>query len=362
MKKQIESPSATHPQQDLPNWTHLSRFQVQYLERVSDNTTANVFINGRQQVPVVIVIEGRNDNNEVVLIPDTDLAKIELILYHNQQALPATIGIRRSRDNRFVYYPEGTVFSESHVATPSDTDGAESDPVQTEGVPEGWQLSPATLQDTIFAAQTYSLWLTTTHNETLRIGARLTYPAGDRVHTCSPDVEAGGWSQGGAFNSSLTIHPQPPRPHQLSEFSIFREDISSPDQNFDIDIYTVGFADRNYLIRYVIPRGGSSEGGWFYANYVGNHKNYYHYIFLVDTTIARHYKHGDSTQLLEFPVNTRAATEGRVSLARVTESNTSRVMDADRNGVVAYVDQYGNESVVYVRPLDDGNELYLADH
>lgn len=361
MKKQIESPSATHPQQDLPNWTHLSRFQVQYLERVSDNTIANVFRNGRQQVPIVIVIEGRNANNEIVLIPDTDLAKIELILYHNQQVLPAAMGIRRSRDGRFVYYPEGTVFSEPPIVNQPDADAPESAPLEVSALPEGSHV-PAALEDTIFAAQTYSLWLTTNHNETARIGARLISPAGDWIHTCSTDVEGGGWSQGGAFNSSLTVQPQTPRAHLLSEFSIFREDIPSPDPNYDIDIYTVGFNDRNYLIKDVLFHTFPHEGGWFYANYVGNHKNYYHYMFGVDTRISKHYKHGDSNQILEFPVNTRTANEGRVSLARVTESYTSRVMDDEHLGEVGYIDQYGNESIVYIRPSDNGNELYLADH
>lgn len=363
MEKQIESPSAIQPQEDPPTWTHLSRFQVQYLERVADNTIARVFRNGRQQVPITIIIEGRNANDEVVVIPATDLAKTELILYHTQEALPSGIEVRSWRNNTFEYYPESTLLSEPYTVTQSSKDVAESTQRQINPDVAAESLLPIAtpMQDTILVAQTYSLWLTTTLDQTLRIGAQLPSPAGGRIHTCSPDVEGGGWSQGGAFNSSVSIQPQAPTPHSLSEFSMFREDIYSPDSNYDIDVYTVGFVDKNYLIKDVIQLGLVQQG-WFYANYVGGRHNHFHYIFDIGIRTAKHFKNGDHNQLLEFPVNTRAAAEGLVSLARVTELNSGRVVDAEHTGKVEYFDQYANKSIIYIRPSDNGNQLYLSDH
>jgi len=348
----------------LSEWTHLSWFQLQYLSRPVDNTTAHVFRNGRQQVPIKVIIEARNKNDEVVALSVDELKTITLIDFDTRQPLPNT-DVNITRNSLYDDYPESGKFSDDYLIndqkdqvrgiTQTSTRRGADIKRTFETINTGSSSEPKVIQ-----AATFYLYLTTTNIETLHLGAMLPSPIGGYIHTCSKSVPPGGAPTGGEFNSSLTIAPQPPRRFPAAQFSMYREDVPVNDSDIDVDIYTLGFSDPNFLIRKAILHMLTNRG-WHFSDYVGDHRNYYHYAFTEQDVMGRHYKNGWISHV-EFPVNTRLELEGKISIARVTENHSPVIYDITTIGKVGYVDNHGNESILYLRPVNNGNEIVISDN
>jgi hypothetical protein len=352
--------------QALPRWTHLSWFQIQYLGHTTDNATAHVFRNGRQQVPIKILIEARNSNDEVVTLTNSELLTVTLVDYDTRQAMPNT-DIRTYRNTLYDDYPESGKFpveyfinelTETNLYSLCTLQRCPGDIIDSnhETLKAGTTSNAHTLQ-----VQTFFLFLVTTSVEVLHLGAIVPSPIGGFVHTCSRTAPPGGAPSGGEFNSSLTVAPQTPRHYAVDQFSMSREDVPVNDGNLDVDVYTLGFRNPDFLIRNAILHMPINFRGWHFSDYVGKHNNYYHYAFTEETKVARHYTNG-SAFYTTYPVNTHLELEGKISISRVAEHNSSVIYDVVTIGRVGYVDNHGNESIIYLRPVNEGNEIIISDN
>ncbi|MFL9585134.1 hypothetical protein [Stenotrophomonas sp. AB1(2024)] len=94
------------PEGKLPEWkkpwTHLSRFEVTCQGR--DKVRCPVYANNRQQIPVEIILEARDEDGVVVEIP-TDYSSLDLRLceYEDPESYPYRVGQALFADTDFVY-------------------------------------------------------------------------------------------------------------------------------------------------------------------------------------------------------------------------------------------------------------------
>ncbi|MEB0042288.1 MULTISPECIES: hypothetical protein [unclassified Pseudomonas] len=222
-------PGALTNQESGVSWATLSWFQITYNQRTQDNSTAHVYRNGRQQVPITVIIEARNANNEIVTLENGELERISFCHYQTGIELST---LSQTRHPEYDYYPESTLYT----SEPDRTDSS-SQPIDEVKSKEN------TVQ-----RQQIIRWYTTTSPDTVRIAASITSPNGDTFHTHSPEVDSGGKPTGGKFNSSLTVQPQTPIVFGASAFNAFRRDANGND-HFDVDLYDIYFINPQYKIR-----------------------------------------------------------------------------------------------------------------
>jgi len=343
-------------------WTHLSKFQVMYLGRTTDNTIAHVFRNGHQQVPVQIIIAARNANNELVEMPEADLKKINLVDYYTRTGLVDTEVIPW-RVSEFDYYPESlqpSTININHIETANEEELAAIPPPPTNYpiiTTPFTRLSSRPSEEETIQDQTFFLYLSTKNVNAMRIGASLPSPIGGVIHTCSSDAAPGGGADGGAFNSSLTINPVPPRHYSASDFTLTRTDYSSAEY-LDVDLYEYYLTDHNYQIRRVSYTMTVWEG--VYARYKpASRKGYFLYAPPPGDTTVRHVHSQVSWVYADIKVN-QGWSLGRASLIRVYEIKECTATAWGGDGQATTVDNYGNESIIRFRS-GDGNTIYLSD-
>ena len=99
----VNQPSVTgnDPKSSKP-WKYLSRFELTCQGR--EKVRCPVYANGRQQIPVEIIIEARDEDGVVVSIP-TDYASLKLRLceYNDEEAFPYRVGEAYVEDPKYVY-------------------------------------------------------------------------------------------------------------------------------------------------------------------------------------------------------------------------------------------------------------------
>jgi hypothetical protein len=347
-------------------WTHLSRFKLQYQSRPEDNLTARVFSNGRQQVHIEIILEGRNAYNEVTTIPLDDLRRLELVKYDTGEPLPFQIWVSRSRDIKFDYYPDSGAFPDSYLMSDCATDEHSIDSalghahrVSSESAKNARMESITTLSGDGIQNQVYELWISTSSADSLRIAAKLTSSTGIIFHTHSHQVPGGGEVSDGKFNSSFTLSPQMPRRFSADYFNIRqRNEINS--ENFDVDIYEIWFRDANYRVCDSINHT-RPEDQWHYSWNKGR-LNHFHVAYKADhLRTVRHFLFGDPSIYIDFNVNYYLASEGRASASRVAELYWKGSFNSGGPARIGYIDNFGNESIISLKPSDDGNTMTIDD-
>jgi hypothetical protein len=359
-------PPGQKPASTVSPWTYLSWFQVQYLSSPQDNKTAKVFSNNRQQVHIEIVLEGRNANGEVTTIPREDFLRLELVRYETGETLFYLVSTAFSKDARFDYYPESGAFptgylvsaltnTEHHVDSGLDN----SQYTNTETVINVRTENIAHPSGIYIQAQIYDIWISTDHPDTLRIAAKLTAPNGTIFHTHTQTAAPGGGPTGGKFNSSLTLSPQPPRRFAAEYFSI-RQRNEINNQYFDVDIYEIWLKDLSYKIRDSIHHT-RPEDQWHYS-WEKNSRNQYQYAYRADhLRLVRHTTVGAPLRYIEFLVNYFLASEGKATASRVTETYWLGTFNSGGPARVGYIDNFGNESIIALKPSDDGNTMSITD-
>lgn len=305
-------------------WETLSEFRVQIHKQ--SNVTAELYANGRQQAPIEVVVQARDKNGAVVNLTNEQLFGVNgvrLIHYESNGAVP---GCRHLKDDRFVY--EWPLLKEDGTEPPRDT-GAELGPDSN--------------------GQVVPIFVTTLSMDTTWIAAEFTSPSGVRFRTNTPE------SAPGKFNSWVKLRGRQPKVFKWDEFRMSREDAYNATY-WDVDLYYIRFDDPNYKI--------------VASNYYGWHAHdRYHYAWLKGGNQVQHvcYEAGDPRD-----VNHHSMAGSNYITIRVNkyagQATAARILDARDWGnarydgcVMGYIDQYGNESKVFVRGNSDGNTLYLDD-
>ncbi|WP_139214456.1 hypothetical protein [Pseudomonas graminis] len=60
-------------------------------------------------------------------------------------------------------------------------------------------------------------------------------------------------------------------------------------------------------------------------------------------------------------MNERLKTEGKANLIRILELDALLHSESPQVGKMGYIDNYGNESIIYLREIETGNRIKLAD-
>ncbi|SET25629.1 hypothetical protein [Pseudomonas graminis] len=251
------------------SWTSLSWFQVQYLQRPEDNTVATVYRNGRQQVPITILVEARNSDNEVVPLPNQDLLNIKLVNYNTGLPWSNGVTVSNTRNPNYDYFPEGSVLPESYQARhgdiASDDKGLANLPavVHTKTIPFKTRevISP---DGVAIQLQEFELWLSVTTAEALKVAAALE-SSGRVFHTHSSEVAAGGAvHDGGLFNSSIRITPVAPRSFTSQYFTMTDHEGAST-SGISVRMFDLWLTDTNFKIREAFAYHQTWQGGWYFA-------------------------------------------------------------------------------------------------
>jgi hypothetical protein len=347
-------------------WAYLSWFQVQYLQRPEDNTLATVFRNGRQQVPVTILVQARNSENEVVLLPTQDLLNVKLVNYNTGLPWPSGVIVAnfRYRNPTYDYFPEGLVMPESYKVS-HDHVGSDHEvlanrpavlrakriPVKTREV-----VSP---DGAVIQLQEFELWLSVTTAETLRVAAALESSVGV-FHTHSSEVAAGGAAHdGGLFNSSIRVTPVAPRSFTTEYFSKTQHEGNST-SHISVLMYDLWLTDTKFKIRKAVAHHDTWEDGWYFARERGGDSPY-HYAAPSHWTDFTHTAEEPSLGSVKVTVNERLETEGKANLVRILVLDTDWYHSEPQIGQMGYFDNYGNESIIYLREDAQGNGIRLDD-
>jgi hypothetical protein len=347
-------------------WTTLSWFQIQYLQRPEDNTIAKVFRNGRQQVPITVLVQARNSDNEVVPLPNVDLQNIQLVNYNTGTPWSQGVTVTNARNAKYDYFPEGSVLPEPYQVVSKDVANTKDAPSNLPAALKTRHISckprkMVSRDGTIMQVQEFELWLSVTTDETLRIAASLT-TNGQTFHTHSPEVPAGGEPHdGGLFNSSIRVGPQEPRSFTSQYFTMTSEEGPST-EHISVLMYDLWFSDTQYKIREAFIYHRTWETGWYFAGRGVGRGVYaaYHYAAASDWAYFYHYG-SNFDAWVHVAMNERLKTEGKANLARVLELNNLFYHSEPQVGKMGYVDNYGNESIIYLREDAQGSRIRLAD-
>jgi hypothetical protein len=205
--------------------------------------------------------------------------------------------------------------------------------------------------------QEVKLWVTTTNAETLRIAASIT--ASSRTfHTHSPEAKPGGELDKGMFNSSMRIQPLAPMKFRAAAFLVEHVD-SHVEPRFVIRQYTVRLNELNYRIRRLNIYHFTCYTGWFYAHVRGGDKTFF---YAPDTTtvidhVSMHPNH--DTVRLRFNFDLWSA--GIANMVVVMEINNPVGLEQPQVGKIGYIDNVGNESILYLREEASGSQIVLKD-
>ncbi|WP_297845888.1 hypothetical protein [Pseudomonas sp.] len=337
-------PGTPSPSEPNATWETLSWFQIIYLERTQDNSTANVFGNGRQQVPLKVIIEARNANGEVVALSATELESITFVNYHTGVELE---NLSNTRVQKYDYFSE----SSFPLQEPDNAGTLNSANVATEE------------RDNHILRQESLKWFTTKSVETIRIAASITLLSGTTFHTHSQEVPSGGAaSQGAKFNSSLTVKSHTPVTFRAGSFSAWRRDKTSND-HFDVDIYDIYFNDPGYKIRDSIHY--TTPGDQWHYSWKKSDANKVQTAYRADLSRTVNFKTfvpGNSFNI-SFTVNEYLTPEGKATASRIIDKYGAGYAGGKHDSArVGYIDTFGNESIIWLNNSSDGNTLSLGDN
>jgi len=301
-------------------WKYLTKFEVTCQGR--EKVVCPVYANGRQQVPIQINIEARDEDGMVVDVNHSKLY-LNLVSYDDVDVFPSGLGRSGTEDSRFIYNwqvgPAGA--GEDGAGPPEDVEGLQS------------------------AKQ----FITAKKVGTFKLAARCRSPDWVLFTTNSHNPGPG------KFDSWVLVDAREPVGFPSSCFGMTRVNhISS--SGWDVDLYYIYFTKENLRI----------VASWKY-DVAGDDEAHYSWI-----------KDGRQTRHIAYPAGARkdvthsaCANDKYVIIQtnlRPGQATVARIREPDpcgnfiyRSVVMGYIDQYGNESKVWIRGASDGNTLYLAD-
>ncbi|WP_314104575.1 hypothetical protein [uncultured Stenotrophomonas sp.] len=322
----VSQPSLSEdgPKSNKP-WKYLSKFQLTC--QGYDKVRCTVYANGRQQVPIQINVEARDEDGVIV---DVNHAGLYLYLckYDDIDVFPTELGRTATEDRRFVY--DGTVQSAST------------------GVEASAGMVGAFEEDE--RVQYVRQFVTAKKVGTYKLAVRCRSPDKVIFVTNTPNPPEG------KFDSWLLIDAREPVPIRWEEFGMSREDAYN-NSKWDLDLYYIYFKDANLRIVDSVSYGFPVNDMPHYSWNKGG-KQIHHVTYRAnERRMVRHRSCADPSNYLNFYVNSRA---GQATAARVTDTRPCGSFHSDPR-VMGYIDQYGNESKVMIKGSSNGNTLHLRD-
>ncbi|RYY83394.1 MAG: hypothetical protein EOO15_21485 [Chitinophagaceae bacterium] len=289
---------------------NIAFFQVKGLGFAENNTRCPLYNNTYQTTYVDVVIRAVNDNQEPVVLTESQLNSIELVSYDTGARLADGYSwyisaSQRSPDDLYDPYPASLPAEQS---APSQDD------------------------------QSIRIWIKTSSTVNVQVAARLIL-GGVTYHTYYKAGKVGGETESGKSNSSATIVPYP-RNYNITpgEFEYARSNYSSTD-DYDIDLYKLKISDSRYQIR-----SGISSDTSFAKDFSG--------LFIWNEQICFKQDHGRTANVVilgrSYPIRVND-TAGIVYAARIKVYGPSWEPEIDKGVRVYYRDQYGNGHPLWIR-------------
>lgn len=302
----------------LVHWVTLNEFRLEVLGHTKVN--ARCYKNTRQQVPIKVTLDARNENGEQVSLTATQMQGITLCYYESSEPM----GGWSRKNNQYEY-----------DFLPLREDGTELPLVEEDGLPGT-------------TANTITLYMATSMIEK-KVAASITSSTGVVYRSNTPNAQPGS----GKFDSWINVVGVEVPIHQASAFAFERHDVRQGDR-FDVDLYYLRFNDLN--AKYRIK-------GSLHLDTPADHKHYSWdkdgwqekacFAFAVDElrTISYGQPNGG------FHINDKA---GQANAARIaTKMYWATHLDTDPR--VVYYDQYGNPGMVRYVVSSNGNMMTIAN-
>ncbi|WP_145477412.1 hypothetical protein [Stenotrophomonas rhizophila] len=318
--------SVDGPKSNKP-WKYLSKFQVtcQGLEKVR----CPVYANGRQQIPIQINIEARDEDGVVVDVNHGRLY-LNLVLYDDVEAFPSGLGRSGTEDPRFIY--QWT--TENLLATAGES---EHESVPSEGVE---------------SIQTVKQFVTANKVGTYKLGARCRSPGWVLFTTNTPNPPEG------KFDSWVLVDARQPVAIGWDKFAITSPRDAHNSGPLDVDLYYVYFNDKdNTALRIVDSiHYSAAPDTCHYAWIKGSFRMEQAAFRALHKRLVTYSSCGYSAT---FFVGERS---GAADVGRIRNSNGKPCGNMSyHHGLVGYINQYGNESKVVIRASSDGNTISLGN-
>ncbi|WP_282246555.1 hypothetical protein [Stenotrophomonas sp. PS02300] len=288
----------------MANWVTLRRFEVQVNQR--SQITAPVYANGRQQVPVEIIIEARDSDGVEVQLSTAQLKSIKLINYNTNTAV---VGCKHDKDARFIYHwaPVKDQDAEDHPdeEVPADAPGA--------------------------TAQAIMIYVDTTDVSTSKIAAEITSPSGGLFRTNTPNPGPG------KFDSWINIRGEEEIRYYASDMTMELVNEVTNDL-WDVDLYYIRFTKEGLSI--VDSIHYDVAGGEPHLNKSPHLFVYrFHMAFAVGGVRTITYAGHDGKPAVTFQVNKRP---GQATAARCQSKMFNYYPERRHEACMRYYNQYGN--------------------
>jgi len=303
----------------LTNWATISQFVVQVNKHTK--VVAPIYANGRQQAPIEIVIQARDANGIAVNLTAAQLKSIRLIEYDTGAAVGNVFDTKKD-----LYVYQWSVTREDGTEV-EDAASAEND------VPE-------------VAAQSVIKYVHKTQVATNWIAAEITSPSGVVFRTNTPNPTAG------KFDSWVKLEGREPKVTPWQEFSISAPKTVESTTDWVVTMYYIYFTNSNNRIVGSINYQELTRGVHFTLDQY-NDKRVEQIAFVVGPQF--NYVHWSCIdgRKTTFIINDRA---GQASVARIFDSTKYYCgYERLRNGLMGYIDQFGNESKITVKAVSDGS-------
>lgn len=301
------------------NWATISQFVVQVNKQ--SKVVAPIYANGRQQVPIEILIQARDTNGVAVNLTNAQLKSIRLIEYDTGAAVG---NVSDTKVDRYIYHWTVTREDENDVneVLPSGSDSPE------------------------IAAQTVIKYVHKNLVSTNWIAAEITSPGGAVFRTNTPNPTAG------KFDSWIKLQARQMLIFDYSCLQVARVDeVTVP--FWDVDFYYISFKDPNMRIVWSVHP--DTPANTAHSNCRGGNGYYGHVAYLRDVRRRVGYS-GGLLPGLEYYVNQR---DGSATVARVSAPENYLGGRHD-SACVIYVNQHGNEARCNLQPNAGDNHNTMS--
>lgn len=303
-------------------WRYLTRFEVTCQAR--EKVLCPVYANGRQQVPIQINIEARDEDDVVV---DVNHPKLYLNLgsYENTDVIPSDLVRSGTEDSRFIY---------------------------------NWQVGPAGAgedapahREDVETLQSVTQFVSAKKVGVYKLAARCSSPEGTvfTTNTRNPGP--------GKFDSWVLVDAREPVIITWDKLAMSGPRNVYTHFPFDIDLYYVYFNDPlNTGLRIVEAINYRAADDTCHYAWMKGVRRFEQAAFRVLPARTLSYKschHSASFRLGEHP--------GRADVGRIRNNLGGPCGNYSyQHGLVGYINQYGNETQVVLRAASDGNTISLA--
>ncbi len=323
----IDAPTSGKP------WVYLSDFKVTCKGR--DKVLAPIYANGRQQLPLEILIEARDENGVVVRIPEDDLV-IWIVDYNSSGDLPSGVTWTKIEEPKYVY----------DWATQLDGVGGEgsnsTQPLLSEAAQQSSEPSSG--------SQVFRRWMISHEVKAVKIAVKVTSPGGVEFISNNENPAPG------KFDSYVIVDGREPDVITWDKLAITGPRNVYTDYPFDVDLYYVYFNDPlNPGLKIVDAINYRAALDTCHYAWMKGARRFEQAAFKMLPARTLTYKschHSCSFRLGE--------REGEAEVGRIRNNLGAPCGNYSyQHGLVGYINQYGNETRVVLRAASDGNTLGL---